>query len=126
MNDFLALFLGGGFGASARYGSGLLAARYLGGDFPWGTLIVNVGGSLLIGILMHFALDADALPPRARLALVTGFCGAFTTFSTFSYETTRAIEAGDWGIAAGNVVANVALCLGATFAGLWLAKLAAA
>jgi fluoride exporter len=119
MKDFLVLFVGGGFGAAARYGTGLLAERTLGEDFPWGTLLVNVGGSLLIGVLMHFALTAEWMTPRAKLALVTGFCGAFTTFSTFSYETTRAIQAGDYRVAALNVGLNVVLCLGATFLGLY-------
>lgn len=119
MKDFLVLFVGGGLGATARYGAGLWAERALGEEFPWGTLLVNVGGSLLIGVLMHFALTADWMTPRAKLALVTGFCGAFTTFSTFSYETLRAIQADDYRVAALNVGLNVVLCLGATFLGLY-------
>ncbi len=115
--DLLVLFAAGGLGTSARYGAGVLAQHHLPADFPYGTLLVNVGGSLLIGVLAYLAVDADVLSHRARLAWITGFCGAFTTFSTFSYETARAFQAGDHRVAALNIVLNVALCLGATFAG---------
>lgn len=122
--DLLLLAMAGGLGTLCRYGMGELATKLWGEDFPWGTLTVNVLGSLAIGIAMHVALNSEAMSPRARLALVTGFCGAFTTFSTFSYETSRALSSGDYGTAALNVGLNLVLCLGATFGGFAIGRAA--
>lgn len=119
MRDLVALFLGGGFGATARYGTALAANRYLGVGFPWGTLVANVVGSLLIGILMHFTMTTEWMTPRAKLGLVTGFCGAYTTFSTFSYETLGTLQAGQYKVAAVSIVLNLGLCLSATWLGYY-------
>ncbi|KOV64236.1 chromosome condensation protein CrcB [Streptomyces sp. MMG1121] len=88
--------------------------------FPWGTLVVNVVGCLVLGLLTG-AAAAGAAGPHLQLLLGTGLCGALTTYSTFSYETLRLTEAGSGLYAAVNVVTSVAAGLAAAFAGVWLA-----
>ncbi len=116
--DVALLAVGGALGSVSRYGVSSLATRLGGTDFPYGTLAVNVLGSAVIGLLMHLVLTQPGFPREVRLAVVVGFLGAFTTFSTFSYETTRALEAGQLGLAGVNIATNVLLCVGATVAGL--------
>ena len=86
--------------------------------FPWSTIVVNVIGCFLFGLIMHLV----AIPDSWRLVACTGFLGAMTTFSTFSYETVREIETGSWGAAGANVMLNLALGLPATWLGLILAR----
>ncbi len=112
----------GALGALARYGVSLWALRFLGSAFPFGTLIVNVLGSFCLGFLAEAALGDPGLTARTRTILGTGFLGAFTTFSTFGVETLRAIEAGSWGVAAGNVAFNVVGGLVAVALGFALAR----
>jgi len=113
----------GGCGAVARYTLSMLAARMLGTGFAYGTLLVNVVGCLLIGLLMHIGLNTDIFSQSTRIVLATGFLGALTTFSTFSYETTRYIEDGAWSLAFGNIIANVFLAILATITGLVIGRL---
>lgn len=121
--SFLAVALGGALGATARYGlSGWLHAA-TGIVFPIGTLAVNVAGSFVIGLVLHAATDRYTLPPEARLFLTTGLCGGLTTFSTFSYETFSLLEEQQWLAAGGNTLLNVALCLGATYLGIVVARI---
>jgi CrcB protein len=82
----------------------------LGAEFPYGTLVVNVLGSFLLGVVMHVGLATDLLSPTLRLALATGFLGGFTTYSTFNYETLLYVEQGVWERALANVVATLGLC----------------
>jgi CrcB protein len=103
----LLIGIAGALGALARYGVTVAALRWLGDDFPHGTLIVNLIGCFLLGIVVELALDDKSLSPQTRAILGTGFLGAFTTFSTFGVDTFRAIEAGAWGLAASNVAINV-------------------
>jgi len=122
-----ALFLviaGGGIGAGLRHGVNLGAARWLGMEFPWGTLTVNVVGSFLIGVLAAwFAFRGDSYTTQSlRLFLTTGILGGFTTFSAFSLDFALLFERGDAMLAAVYVVASVALSLAAIFAGLWLVR----
>ncbi|MEW9516807.1 fluoride efflux transporter CrcB [Streptomyces tubercidicus] len=84
--------------------------------FPWGTFIVNVAGSLILGLVTG-AVAAGAAPSHVQLLLGTGLCGALTTYSTFSYETLRLVADGARGYAVANAVASVASCLAAAFAG---------
>jgi len=107
----LLICLGGAAGTAARYGVNLLAARTVGLDFPFGTLAVNVLGSFLIGLIQHLAGASALVSETARLALVVGVLGGFTTYSSFSYETVRLAGTGAWVAAALNVVATTALCL---------------
>lgn len=116
----LLICLGGACGTAARYGVGLAAARWLGVDFPYGTLIVNVVGSFLIGVIQELALSTSFVPETLRLVLAVGVMGGFTTYSAFSYETIRLAERG--GGAAVNVLLTTGLCLGACALGLLLSR----
>jgi CrcB protein len=107
MSAYLLVALGSAIGGVARYGVYQLMARWLGTQFPWGTLAVNLAGSALIGWL------AATLPPAAapwRLLLMTGVCGGFTTFSAFSMDTLQLLRAGEPGRAALNVAGSVLSC----------------
>lgn len=114
----LLICLGGAVGTAARYAVGGLAARWLGPDFPYGTLVVNVLGSLLIGIIQQIGLGTLLIPETLRLALTIGVMGGFTTYSSFSYETLRLLESGSWTQAVTNIVLTTALCLLACGLGL--------
>lgn len=121
---YLWIALGSALGGMARYGCSGLAARWLGADFPWGTLIVNVSGSLLIGFLATMlAPDGRLLaPPDVRAFLMIGVLGGFTTFSSFSLETLNLARGGEWLWAGANIALSVAACLFA----VWLGYLGAA
>lgn len=125
MRAVLLIALGSAFGGVARHWvSGVVAAR-VGETFPWGTLVVNVVGSALIGVLAAFADSARiGLPTEARQFLMVGVLGGFTTFSSFSLQTLRLMQDGDWARAAGNVLLSVAVCLVAVAMGYRLARLA--
>lgn len=114
---------GGFVGSVLRYAISGLWLPWSGGGFPWGTLVVNVCGSLLIGVLMAAAVDRGWLSFDLRLALVAGFCGGFTTMSSFSFETWGLLEQGQFGLAAGYVAASFVLCLIATASGVGLIRL---
>ncbi len=119
---YVLVFLGGGLGAMLRHGVNLGAARMLGFGFPWGTLIVNVTGSLVMGLLAGlFALKLD-LSQGWRLFLTTGILGGYTTFSTFSLDTAVLYERGELGSAAVYVLASVVVSVASLFAGLWIAR----
>lgn len=124
MYALLLVIAGGGIGAGLRHGVNLGAARWLGTEFPWGTLTVNVVGSFLIGVLAAwFAFRGDSYATQSlRLFLTTGILGGFTTFSAFSLDFALLFERGDAMLAAIYVVASVALSLVAIFAGLWLVR----
>lgn len=117
--NYLWIGLGSALGGMARYGCSGLAARYIGAAFPWGTLIVNVSGSLIIGFLAALAAADGRLliSPDARAFLMIGVCGGFTTFSAFSIETLNLAHDGDWLRAGANVVLSVVLCLLAVWLG---------
>jgi fluoride exporter len=110
--------VGGGVGSLLRYLTSGLAARWLGLEFPYGTLIVNVTGSLLIGVVQALAEEAAVLPEPARLFLSAGVMGGFTTYSAFSYETVRLVELDAFGRALVNVVVTTLVCLGVCALGL--------
>ena len=115
-----AIALGGAAGSVARYGVSSLFDRGE-GAFPTGTLIVNVAGSLLLGFLVRWFTDST-MSTEVRAALTIGFCGGFTTFSTFSLETIRLTESGNWHRAALYVFASVVLSLAALAAGMAAAR----
>ncbi|HEX6997263.1 MAG TPA: fluoride efflux transporter CrcB [Gammaproteobacteria bacterium] len=111
--------VGSALGGMARYGCTGLAARLFGASFPWGTLIVNVSGSLLIGALAALLAPENRLfgHPDARAFLAVGLLGGFTTFSSFSLETLNLARSGEWLAAAGNALASLLLCLAAVWLG---------
>jgi CrcB protein len=114
---YVSIALGGAAGSLLRYLIGGAVQRMSASGFPIGTMFVNVSGCFLIGILMRQFLNMQ-LSPELRALLIVGFCGGFTTFSTFSAETVGLIEGGEYGRAAGYVILSVTLCLIATFAGM--------
>ena len=118
----LLICLGGAVGTGARYLMGGLAARWLGPEFPYGTLFINVLGSFLIGFIQQVGLTTLAIPETTRLVLTIGVMGGFTTYSSFSYETIRLIENGSWLGAAANIVLTTGLCLVVCVLGLGLGR----
>ena len=109
MDRYLMVLIGGGIGALARYVLGAAIAARIGGRFPLGTLVINVTGSFLIGLLMALFTERLQPHPNLRLLLVVGFLGGYTTFSTFEYETFRAVQDGGKWIGLLNVVGSVVL-----------------
>ncbi len=122
MTRFALICLGGAFGTGARYLLGGAVTRWAGPDFPYGTLLINVLGSLLIGVVQQVALSTLLIPETLRLVLAVGVMGGFTTYSSFSYETIRLLEAGSWMAATLYVVLTTALCLACCVAGLSLGR----
>ena len=126
MNTRLVLVLyaalGGALGTVARYLLTLVVQARAGADFPLATLLINITGSVLLGFLMRYGLESATTSPEVRLLLTTGFCGGYTTFSTFSYETARLIEDGEWLRGGVYVVASVVISLVGTFIGFALAR----
>jgi CrcB protein len=121
---YLVVFLGGGLGAMLRHGVNLMAARVAGTAFPFGTLTVNVTGSIVMGLLAgYFALKGDA-SQHWRLFLTTGILGGYTTFSAFSLDAVALYERGAAGLALLYVLVSVVISIAGLFGGLWLARIA--
>lgn len=114
--------IGGALGSVARVTVGGMVQRAAATSFPSGTLMVNIAGCLLVGFLMRLFAEGGAAPPAARALLTAGFCGGFTTFSSFSYETIALLQGGDWRGAALNVGLSLGASLMATVAGMALAQ----
>ncbi len=109
---------GGLAGTFLRYGvEGWVQGR-MGSTFPWGTLVVNLTGSFLVGFIVRFGTGAAVLAPEVRTGLLIGFCGAYTTFSTYSYETVQLLQAGSYARAAAYAFGSLALALASTVAGI--------
>lgn len=121
MNTIIAIAVGGAAGALGRYGIQSLALRLFGAGFPYGTLIVNVAGSFLMGFLAHWFLVRGVSAEMRSLVLV-GCLGALTTFSTFSLDAAALYERSELGGAAAYVILSVVLSIGALFAGLALSR----
>lgn len=113
--------VGSAAGGVARFALSTLVQQRVGPNFPVGTLVVNISGSLLLGFLMRLALGTDLISPETRVLLTTGFCGGYTTFSTFTYETMMLIEDGETMRAGLYIVLSVVLSL----IGAWLGTAAA-
>ena len=117
MRGLVFVCLGGAFGSGARYLVAVGAVRWLGADFPYGTLAANLVGSFLIGLVQMLAA-ARALSEESRLLLSTGVMGGLTTYSAFSYETVRLAQVGAWRGAVLNVLLTTACCLALCAAGM--------
>ena len=122
MLAYLWVSLGAVVGACARYMLSRFAAKILSPDFPYGTLLINVSGSLLLGWFMIWSTERAMPDPRWRLALAIGFCGSYTTFSSYAFESIAYFEQGHWWFFGANLIANNVLCLAATLAGIAAAR----
>ncbi len=112
----------GGLGCVMRYLASTWTYQLLGRNFPYGTLLVNVVGSFLLAMLLTFGIRGTILSQEMRLGLAVGFMGGFTTFSTFSYETIRFLEDGNFWQAGVNICLNIVLCLVFTLVGVIVAR----
>lgn len=122
MQAYLWVCLGAVFGASARYFLSRWAARVLSTTFPYGTLFINVSGSFLLGLFLVWTTERVLVDPRWRLLLAIGFCGSFTTFSSFAFETISYFKQGHWQLFWTNLLSNNLLSLLAVIAGGALAR----
>jgi CrcB protein len=120
--DFLAISLGAIVGANLRYWMSRYAVRLLGPVFPYGTLSINVLGSFVLGFFLVWTTERVMVDPRWRLLIAVGFCGGYTTFSSYAYETMAFLEQGQWTLMAANFVANNLLACLAVLAGMALAR----
>jgi len=116
LKDILCLSGGAAAGANLRYWLGAWLSQRLGGAFPYATLIINVTGSLILGLVMMLATQRYLINPRLRMALTVGFLGAYTTFSTYEYESVNLIMTGQWGTGLLNLGGSV--IVGAVAAGV--------
>lgn len=123
MGAYLSVAVGGALGSVGRYWLGVVAIRFWGEHFPWGTLIINILGSFVIGFYGIVSMVGGPMPasPNLRLFVLVGLCGGFTTFSSFSLQTYSLMRVGEYGGAFANVAMSVGLCLLATAAGYMLA-----
>jgi CrcB protein len=123
MREIVLVAIFGAVGSVSRYAVSIWAGGVFGDRLPFGTLIVNVVGSLLIGFIMHVGLSSGVIPHGLRVPVVIGFLGAFTTFSSFSYETMRFFAMGNTTAAVLNMATNLILCLLATGLGFLVARI---
>jgi CrcB protein len=122
LKDFLAISVAAIVGANLRYLLSRLAAMELGSVFPYGTLFINIVGSFIVGFFVIWTTERALVDPRWRLLVVVGFCGSFTTFSSYAFETMAYFEQGQWGLMLANMLTNNVLCLGGALAGMALAR----
>ncbi len=119
MRTIVAIGIAGALGALARYGlDGVVSRRFTGSPFPWGTFVVNVSGAFVLGLLMTLMTEQLTTAPWLRSALTIGLLGAYTTFSTLSYETYRLLEDGAVGLAAANMLGSMTAGLVAVYLGV--------
>ena len=122
MTRFLVVAAGGALGAVSRYGVTLLVSTFWNRDFPLATIFINISGSFILGFFATYAAERSTIDPLWRLLVATGFVGAYTTFSTFEYETQRLAEAGALAWGALNVLTSVAAGFAAVQLGVFLAR----
>jgi CrcB protein len=122
MDKVLWISMGAVLGANLRYWVGDWAAQRFGSGFPYGTLLINLTGSFLLGLIVSMSMENFIIDPRLRLLLTIGFLGSYTTFSTYAYESVALISQGQWGLGLFNLIGSS--LLGALFAvlGIWLGK----
>ena len=122
MKDFLAISVAAVVGANLRYVMSRFAAREFGPAFPYGTLVINIIGSFIVGLFVIWTTERVLIDPRWRLLVVVGFCGSFTTFSSYAFESMALFEHGQWGLMLINIFSNNLLCLMGALAGMALAR----
>ncbi len=123
MREFLIAGLGGFIGSALRYWTSVLSYQFFGQEFPYGTLIVNIIGCFLIGLLMTIFEERFLVSPNLRIFLTIGILGGFTTFSTFSYETVALLKEGSYLIGFENIIFSLVGCLAATTVGILIGRL---
>jgi fluoride exporter len=123
MEKFWMISLGAILGANTRYWIGTWAAEKFGSAFPYGTMIINLTGSFFIGFFLTLATERLALDPRWRYLVVVGFLGAYTTFSTFTFESFKLIDQGQWLLAFLNVLGSTVLGIILIGLGVFAAKM---
>jgi len=123
MEKYFVIAIGAVLGAFSRYALGLWVAARMGTEFVYGTLLINLIGSFVLGLFLTLNLDKGLFTPNARMFVAVGWCASFTTYSTFSWDTYRYIQEGNWKLAAANVSLTLLGCLAATWAGATLGKI---
>lgn len=122
MRAYLWVTFGAIVGANLRYFVSRLAAKLISTNFPYGTLIINVSGSLLLGFFLIWTTERVLVDPKWRLLIAIGFCGSYTTFSSFAFESIAYLEQGHWSLFAINILSNNLVCLLAVVAGMAAAR----
>lgn len=122
MRAYLWVSLGALLGANLRYFVSRLAAKLLSPNFPYGTLIINVTGSFILGLFLIWTTERVLADPKWRWLIAIGFCGSYTTFSSYAFETIAYFEQGHWSLFALNIASNNLLCLAAVIAGAAFAR----
>ncbi len=122
VHTFLWISLGAVLGANCRYWLSRSAASLLSPSFPYGTLIINVTGSFVLGFFLVWTSERVLVDPRWRLLLAIGFCGSFTTYSSYAFESMAYFEQGHWTLLAANILSNNLLALAAVVAGAAVAR----
>src|SRR5262245_41053475 len=123
MRELLVVGLGGFIGSALRYWTSVLSYRFFGQEFPYGTLIVNITGCFLIGLLMSIFEERFIVNPTLRIFLTVGILGGFTTFSTFGYETVVLLREGSYSMGFENIIFSLVGCLTATIVGILIGRL---
>jgi CrcB protein len=119
---YLWVSLGAIVGASARYFLSRFVAKAVTASFPYGTLLINITGSFILGLFLVWSTERALADPRWRLLIAIGFCGSYTTFSSYAFESFSLFEQGNYLLFVGNVVANNVLCLAGVVAGAMIAR----
>jgi CrcB protein len=122
MLAYLWISIGAIIGASARYFVSRAVTRAVVASFPYGTLLINITGSFLLGLFLVWATERALPDPRWRLLIAIGFCGSYTTFSSYAFESFTLFEQGHYMMFASNVLANNVLCLSGVVAGAMIAR----
>ena len=123
MQNYLAVFLGAGVGGVLRYWGSNVIYKFLSPTFPYGTLVVNIIGSFILGFVIYYLDTNQLINQQLRIFLTVGLCGGLTTFSTFSYETISFLKERDYLLAGGNIFLNLLLTLIALFVAYKLSKI---
>jgi len=119
---YLWISIGAVVGASARYYVSRFTAKVVTASFPYGTLLINVTGSFILGIFLVWSTERALPDPRWRLLIAVGFCGSYTTFSSYAFESFSLFEQGHYVLFASNVLGNNVLCLAGVLAGAMIAR----
>ncbi len=122
MRAYLWVSVGALFGANLRYFVSRFAAKLVSPNFPYGTLIINISGSFVLGLFLIWTTERVLADARWRWLIAVGFCGSYTTFSSYAFETIAYFEQGHWSLFALNILTNNLLCLAAVLVGAALAR----